>query len=246
MTKYLMRLDDACEKRNIENWDRMEALLDKYNVTPLVAVIPNCKDPDFEKYDIDENFWNDKIKTWLNKGWQIALHGYEHTFHKCDNKLNLNPINNFSEFVGLDLKEQREKIAKGILIFKKYWLEPEIFVAPAHSFDKNTLIALREETNIRIISDTIAFDPYFKDGFYFVPQQAGIVRKLPFATVTFCYHPNEMREIDFKLLDEFLQKNHKKFVDINKCLKNRKLNLLDFILKYIYFSRKLLIKLIRG
>ena len=47
MTMYLMRLDDACEKRNVKNWDRMEALLDKYNVKPLVAVIPNCKDPNF-------------------------------------------------------------------------------------------------------------------------------------------------------------------------------------------------------
>ena len=32
MTSYLMRLDDACEKRNMEAWDRIEQLLDQYGV----------------------------------------------------------------------------------------------------------------------------------------------------------------------------------------------------------------------
>lgn len=32
-------------------------------------------------------------------------------------------------------------------------IDPTVWIAPAHSFDKNTLIALKLETNIRIISD---------------------------------------------------------------------------------------------
>lgn len=28
MSKYIMRLDDACEKRDIEKWNCMEVLLD--------------------------------------------------------------------------------------------------------------------------------------------------------------------------------------------------------------------------
>lgn len=235
MTKYLMRLDDACEKRNIENWDRMEALLDKYNVKPLVAVIPNCKDPDFEKYDIDENFWNEKIKTWQNKDWQIALHGYEHTFHKCDDKFNLNPINNFSEFVGLDLKTQREKIAKGIQIFKKYKLEPEVFVAPAHSFDLNTIEALKLESNIRIISDIPANAPFTKYGMVFVPQQSGCVRKLPFNTVTFCYHPNVMIESDFNYLEKFL--NRQFFHQFRNFTASKSMTLFDKLLSKVYYWR---------
>ena len=235
MTKYLMRLDDACEKRNIENWDRMEALLDKYNVKPLVAVIPNCKDPDFEKYDIDENFWNEKIKTWLNKGWQIALHGYEHTFHKCDNKLNLNPINNFSEFVGLGLKEQREKISKGIKIFKKYGLEPDFFVAPAHSFDLNTIKALKLESNISIISDIPANAPFTKYGMVFVPQQSGRVRKLPFNTVTFCYHPNVMIESEFSNLENFLSKQI--FHQFRNFKTSKSMTFFDKLLSKIYYWR---------
>ena len=44
MAKYIMRLDDACPKRDVEKWDRIEDLLDKFNVRPLVGIIPDCKD----------------------------------------------------------------------------------------------------------------------------------------------------------------------------------------------------------
>lgn len=38
MSKYIMRLDDACEKRNIKCWDRIEKILDNYGIKPLVGV----------------------------------------------------------------------------------------------------------------------------------------------------------------------------------------------------------------
>lgn len=47
MAKYILRLDDACEKRDIEKWDLMEQLLDQYNIKPLVGIIPHCEDPLF-------------------------------------------------------------------------------------------------------------------------------------------------------------------------------------------------------
>ena len=77
---------------------------------------------------------------------------------------------------------------------REHGIDPKVFFAPAHTFDNNTLIALKECSNIRIISDTIANDIYTKYGFTFVPQQAGRVRKQPFRTVTFCYHPNTMND----------------------------------------------------
>lgn len=54
---YIIRLDDACEKRDIKKWDRIEKILDKYNVKAIVGIIPNCKDPDMDKYLIDDDFW---------------------------------------------------------------------------------------------------------------------------------------------------------------------------------------------
>ena len=64
MAKYIMRLDDACQKMNLENWDRMERLLTKYDIKPLVGVIPNCKDPDMDKYDWDEPGFLERKERW--------------------------------------------------------------------------------------------------------------------------------------------------------------------------------------
>ena len=69
MKKYFLRLDDACPKRDRAKWDRMEFLLDKYDVKPLVGIIPRCKDPEFEKYATDENFWTNRVPAWRKKGW---------------------------------------------------------------------------------------------------------------------------------------------------------------------------------
>lgn len=39
MSHYVIRLDDACPTMNHANWNRMEYLLDKYSVRPIVGVI---------------------------------------------------------------------------------------------------------------------------------------------------------------------------------------------------------------
>ena len=106
-------------------------------------------------------------------------------------------------------------------------------------FDLNTLKALKEVTEINIISDTIANDIYKENDFYFIPQQTGRVRNLPFKVVTFCYHPNSMLENDFIILENFIRKYKRKFIKFNDLiLKDRKLGLFDKILKFLYFSRR--------
>lgn len=233
MKKYLIRLDDACPKRDIEKWDRMESLLDKYSVRPLVGIIPDCKDPSFEHYAFDEKFWIDRIANWKQKGWTFALHGFEHVFHTKD--AGINPVNKYSEFSGLSLEEQCKKIRKGGQILREYGIEPHVFFAPAHSFDKNTIEALKQESNIRIISDVPANKTFAKYGMTFVPQQSGKVRELPFSVQTFCYHPNIMKDADFDELESFLQKH--KFSDFPLERTTRKLSLYDLILMKIYYWR---------
>ena len=82
--------------------------------------------------------------------------------------MGLNPVWNRSEFAGVPLDQQKEKISLGISIFRSNGIEPQFFFAPAHTYDKNTLLALKSESNIRIISDTIAIKPYFEDGFVYI------------------------------------------------------------------------------
>lgn len=236
MSKYIIRLDDACEKRDIENWNKIEDLLDQYEIKPLVGIIPHCEDPAMEKYPVDTDFW-DRVESWIAKDWSIAMHGYNHVYStRCGG---INPVNQRSEFAGEPLAAQQEKIRKGVEIMRAHSIEPEIFFAPSHTFDENTLEALKTESNIRIISDTIAFDTYQDGDFTYIPQQSGSVRKLPFHTVTFCYHPNTMQQRDFEKLQKFLQDNRTKFIDsMQQVFKTRKPGILDRLLKTAYFARR--------
>ena len=233
---YLIRLDDACEYMDVEKWTKMETLLDKYGIKPLVGIIPACEDPKMKGiYQQDLDFWN-KVKRWKNKGWTMALHGYQHLYvTKCGG---INPVNNKSEFAGLPLEEQKEKIRKGNEILINQGIHVKVFFAPSHTFDANTLLALKEESEIRIISDTISSNIYYENDFWFVPSQSGSCRNLPFKTATFCFHPNTMKDDDFDRLEKFISKNTDKFTDFNMLdfeIKKKK-TLFDNLLNVLYFA----------
>ena len=235
MPKYIMRLDDACEKMDVEKWDKMEALLDKYGIKPLVGVIPHCEDPMMEQYPVDETFW-DKVHRWEEKGWTIALHDYNHVYStKCGG---INPVNQRSEFAGEPFSIQEEKISKGIAIFREHGIEPQVFFAPSHTFDENTLRAIVMSSNIRCISDTIAWDTYCKQDITFVPQQSGAVRCLPFRTTTFCYHPNAMSDQSFEALEGFIKKHAGHFIHFENALKDRRFSFFDCLLQKMYFAKR--------
>ena len=232
---YYVRLDDACEKRDIASWDRMEKLLDNNSIKPLVGIIPHCQDPDMDKYALDPDFWN-RVKTWIAKGWTMALHGYTHVFETENG--GINPVNNRSEFAGVSLERQREKIRLGVECMLSHGIEPKVFFAPAHTFDINTLEALRQESKIRVISDTVANKPYQRWGFTFIPQQSGHVRKLPFDTVTFCYHPNVMTYGDYEKLETFIKENRELFKPYHPYETKRKYGIVDKMLNCAYFARR--------
>ena len=233
MPKYIMRLDDACPKCDLAKWDRMETLLDKYGIKPLVGVIPDCKDPNMDCYAEDPNFWTTRVQSWLSKNWILALHGYNHVF-KTEYG-GINPVNKRSEFAGVPYEEQKKMIAHGISILRSHGINPQVFFAPAHTFDENTIKALLEVSDIRTISDTPANKPYSKYGMTFIPQQSGRVRNLPFNTVTFCYHPNTMNDSAFVQLENFLKDNQFKEFPMERV--SRKLSIVDKLLMRIYYAR---------
>lgn len=232
---YLIRLDDASEYMDVEKWNRVEVLLDEYLIKPIVGVIPNNQDADLvNRYQRDSGFW-DKVHKWNLKGWTIAMHGYTHVYSSTSG--GINPVNLRSEFAGLSLDEQKEKIHKGIKVFSEHHLNPKIFFAPSHTFDMNTLEALKCESHIKIISDTIANDIYKMDEFYFIPLQSGHVQHLPVKLTTFCCHPNSMSEKDLKIIKVFLKANGANFVGFDDLsFQDRKFGMYDAILRKLYFS----------
>lgn len=235
MTKFIIRLDDACERMNTERWDALEGLLDKYNVKPLVGIIPYCEDGAMEQYPVDGDFWS-KAARWIQKGWTVAMHGYNHCYtSKCGG---INPVNALSEFAGLTLEEQKEKITQGVAVMRSHGINPTVFFAPGHTFDENTLEALKACSDIRIVSDTVANKPYRKHGITFVPLQGGVVRRLPFDTVSFSLHPNYMDDASFDNLESFLQSNGCRLVSFPAVEVRRKRSAYDALLQFAYLKRR--------
>ena len=233
---YMIRLDDASEHMHVDNWNRMEQLLDRNSVKPLVGIIPNNRDSMFLQFPRALDFWKNACN-WQFKGWRIALHGYEHIY--STNCSGINPVHNHSEFAGHTLDVQRQKIRDGLNILTEKGLNPTVFFAPSHTFDENTLEALRLESNIRIISDTAANDIYCRNGFTFIPQQTGRVRKLPFRLTTICLHPNFMTDAEFSEVDTFISENQTKFIDPNSIAETtRRKDILDLFIEKMYFLKR--------
>ena len=236
--KYLIRLDDACPTMNQEKWNKMECLLDQYAIKPMVGVIPSNADPGQMVAPVNSEFW-DLLKLWQAKGWAIALHGFDHCY-VSDNK-GINPLWARSEFAGLSLEIQKQKIKDGVEIMRLNGINPKYFFAPSHTFDDNTLTALKECSDIRIISDTIALKPYRYRDFIFIPQIGGHCFNAPVSGVfTFCFHPSFMSDKDFIALEGFIRANKDKFYSFDELklegLKDK--SLIDKFLSWMYFTQR--------
>ena len=207
---YILRLDDACPFMKWNIWLKLENLFDKYQIKPIIGVIPDCKDPKLRFQEPQRDFW-EWVKGLEKKGWFIAMHGYQHLYQTKNS--GLISLNNYSEFAGLPYEIQAEKISKAWEIFLQNDIKPKIWMAPAHSFDLNTLKALRNFTEIEYITDGFALFPFTAYGFKWIPQQLWKFRKFPFGVWTICLHPNTMGEENLNTLERILQKYGNLFTD---------------------------------
>lgn len=234
--KYLLRLDDASEYMDTEKWECIATLLDEYDIKPIFGIIPQNRDESLVgKYKRNPEFW-EWVRGRIAKGWTPAMHGFDHRYVTADG--GINPINRKSEFAGVPYEVQAQKLGDGYDILKRQGVESDIFFAPAHTFDVNTLLALRAATPIRVISDTVAYDVYKDGDFWFIPQQSWRVSWQPYRVVTFCYHPNTMREEDFAYLQTQLAVYRQRFVVYDaSLLKDRKLDFMDRGSRWLYFKK---------
>lgn len=236
--RYLIRLDDACPTMSKEWWGKVESVLDKYEVRPMVGIVPNCKDDNLALDLVDSDFWKKAIR-WQEKGWAIAMHGFDHNYISDQGLKGLNPLWKRSEYAGVTLDTQRKKIREGIAILKGNGLDVKYFFAPSHTFDNNTLIALREESEIRIISDMYTLNPYREGDFVFIPCQIGHPQKMPLPGLyTICLHPNSFDNMALERLDQFLKENRNNMIafdeiDTDKVSKKR---LIDKVLSWGYYK----------
>jgi predicted deacetylase len=195
---YLLRFDDICSSANWEVWEKVEAVLLEHHILPLVAVVPNNQDESLRVSSPDCRFW-DRVRRWQSLGWTIGMHGYQHRFVTADP--GIVGLNNYSEFAGISRYEQQLKLESALALFRNEYVEPVIWVAPAHSFD-NVTVELLRESGICNISDGFYYAPNVDSiGMMWFPQQLWSFRWRPFGVWTICFHINSWREkeiLDFR------------------------------------------------
>ena len=139
--KITIRMDDITPDMDWAKFLRFKELCDLYQVKPLIGVVPANQDTmlHIEKPRID--YW-EYLHTLQSEGWCIAQHGCTHIYNT--HKKGCFPLNALSEYAGNSYEEQYASLEKGQKILKGHQIDTDIFMAPAHSYDYNTLKALRE------------------------------------------------------------------------------------------------------
>ena len=223
MLKFLIRLDDACPTMNEESWNKIENLLNKYNIKPIVGIIPNNEDEAFS-YPKIKDFWVKYAKKWQDNGWIIAQHGCYHKYTYINNVR--------TEFYGKSYEEQEKLIVKGMQFLESHQIHPKCFFAPNHTFDDNTVKVCNKLGYFAFISDGYAFYPYRDNGMLFIPSVFDTPHKISNTGVfTFVFHPNTITDSKLENLEIFIEKHLDNFdVEIDEIINkynNRQKNIKD-------------------
>jgi hypothetical protein len=186
--RYLVRFDDICPTMNWLTWEAVEEVLRASGIRPILAVVPDNRDPDLQAGPPARDFW-DRVRAWQRSGWTIAMHGYQHAY--VTRQAGLIGLNCYSEFAGLPSQQQQSKLTAALAIFLREGVRPTVWVAPAHSFDAITTVLLRD-LGIHFISDGLFFAPRVDaGGSTWIPQQLWKFRPMPFGLWTVCLHTNK-------------------------------------------------------
>lgn len=224
-------------------WTKIDEILTTEGIKPILAVIPDNQDPTFFIERERRDFW-DYIRERQRQGWSIGIHGYQHVYLTgCSGILRLNPL---SEFAGLPEEEQEAKISRAIEIFKANGVRPELWIAPAHSFDDVTIEALKRH-GIRVISDGFSLYPYVDDnGMLWIPQQLWWFPKIkmPFGVYTVLFHHNLWTKGNLLAFKRGVERYKKGITDLKTVISlysSRRKGLIDNLYERLsYLKRKTL------
>jgi predicted deacetylase len=210
--QYLLRIDDLCPTMHARRWNRLRLLIEEFKIRPILAVIPDNQDHSLDASTPDPSFWN-QMRAMKSAGATIALHGFRHLCRSTGRSLLR--INRTSEFAGVAIDDQRRYIATGLAMLRAQGLDPELWVAPRHGFDTNTLRALNEE-GIRFLSDGLARIPFQRGGLTWIPQQlwSPVIRSKGLWTI--CLHPNSTDRAALDTLRAFLQQHGSQFTSFDR------------------------------
>lgn len=229
-TGLLIRLDDIAPNMNWVLMDKCENLFLKYNIKPVLGVVPNNQDEQLLNFPEKKDFWK-KVKKWQSLGWEIAVHGYNHKYTSNTNKKDYFNYGGKSEFFGYSLNDQVSKLEKSLKIFKENNINTRCFFAPNHTYDLNTFEALKV-VGIRQVLDGYGFFPYTKHEINFIPQLLYKNIILPFGIQSTQIHLNTWKHEDYETFEKFIIKNYKKIINYDYALSKTSNSFESLILRY--------------
>lgn len=215
--QYLIRFDDLCPTMLSEPLERYLALIARYGVRPILAVIPDNQDPELRLRAHDAAFW-ERVRSLEAAGATVAMHGYRHL---CSSPgKSLLGLHAQTEFAGVEESQQRTWIRCGLSILRENGLSPRLFVAPRHGFDRCTLRALARE-GLGILSDGFARRPFTRHDVIWIPQQLWEPVKKSSGLWTVCIHTNTAQDSLAQKLERFLDQNARNFTSFDDVIVDR-------------------------
>lgn len=222
MRKILIRFDDMCPTMDYEEFNKAIEVLDRYNLTALLGVIPDCRDPELMLDNEHDNFW-DYMKELESRGYKLAMHGYIHKYdihYKVKKRKGLN-----SEFAAHSYDIQYKKIKDGKNILLNHNIKTDTFFAPSHSYDTNTIKAL-SSNGFKYMSDGYSFKPIKHGNTICIPCRSSGVPKIgKTGYYTAVFHPHEWTRLDkaegYNALVELCDKYHDDVVGFDEYVRRK-------------------------
>lgn len=201
--KIAIRLDDITEDMDWDRFSRFCHLLDSHEIRPLLGVVPDPHDPSLRKGPRRDDFWDILNRLHKEKGYLLSMHGCHHVY--TTNQGGMFPLNKESEFAGVPYEVQRDLIRDGKEILHSHGIDVNLFMAPAHSYDLNTLRALYSCGFVGL-TDGFGTRPYRYENLIFYPISYSRKRSLQKKNgiTTFVVHCNTLTEQDFEEYDTIL------------------------------------------
>ena len=205
--KIVLRIDDVAHNVDKKKYELIFKMVIKYNIPTILGIIPCNMDKKIICDKEDQQLGWDAIKEMaMLSNTVVAIHGYKHIQHQYKNSYIANSSK--SEFSGLSFEDQFVKLKKGYDILIKKGIFPEMFMAPSHGFDFNTLDACRR-LGIKKVTDGYGTHVYKEVGVTMYPQMLESPLYFVKDFQTICVHPLTIRNKKIQSLSRLFEKQYK-------------------------------------
>ncbi len=216
-TQYLIRFDDVTPGMAWTRFQPFEDLARELRLPYLLGVVPDCRDVKLMVEPSRPDFWS-WVRRMKGQGATIAQHGYMHLYET--DHCGLLGLGRKSEFAGLPYEVQYERLARGKDILQGEGVWDGVFMAPSHSFDADTVRALKS-LGFRALTDGFGFFPYEIAGMKAVPQLFARPFGFGLGVETVCIHANTLTEERSAMLIKRLRALHSQIISFDDALRVR-------------------------